>query len=122
MRCSAGLLMSMQSKSYDSPAGLPFLAGHVLWTSLNTVSCIIILLPFVFCFSAWFRVPVRGRTRTGNHIEDGLHLRRLRVLWPDGPCLGKNSFRRLLLVSAGSHDGENCRLEGRGKFGPRRGD
>ena len=33
--------MSMQSKSYDSPAGLPFLAGHVLWTSLNTVNVII---------------------------------------------------------------------------------
>jgi hypothetical protein len=48
MRCSAGLLMSMQSKSYASPAGFPFLAGHVLWTSLNTVN-VIIIFRFSYC-------------------------------------------------------------------------
>lgn len=38
MRCSGGLLTSMQSRSYDSPAGMSFLAGQVLWTVLNTSS------------------------------------------------------------------------------------
>src|ERR1700678_1508649 len=47
MRCSGGLLLSMQSKSQDSPAGLPSLAGHVLWTSLNT-SKVNIILSFSF--------------------------------------------------------------------------
>jgi hypothetical protein len=42
--------MSMQSKSYASPPGFPFFGGHVLWTSLNTVNVMIILLPFAFCY------------------------------------------------------------------------
>ena len=67
MRCSGGLLLSMQSKSYDSPAGLPFLAGHALCTSLNTVSVIIMLLVLSFCsppcllFCQFHRTRVEAR-------------------------------------------------------------
>lgn len=42
----------MHSRSYDSPAAIPFLAGHVLWTVLNTSSlttiCFLSFLLFVF--------------------------------------------------------------------------
>src|ERR1017187_9278962 len=35
----------MHSRSYDSPAAIPFLAGQVLWTVLNTSSLTTILFP-----------------------------------------------------------------------------
>ena len=44
----------------------PFFGGHVLWTSLNTVNVIIIVLSFVLFFPASLVVPVRSRARTEN--------------------------------------------------------
>src|ERR1017187_2409536 len=59
----------MHSRSNDSPAAIPFLAGHVLWTVLNTSSLTTMLLPFVcLFFSGVIGVPVRCRARTENDV------------------------------------------------------
>src|SRR5215469_10006507 len=59
----------MHSKSNDSPPGLPFLAGHVLWTSLNTVNVTTILFPFVFIACAIdTNPPARRMKRRGKFL------------------------------------------------------